>query len=284
MDTLASLMAGGTDTVALTNDGTGNFGGSDLATDNGTAITVSTNGGTCGSGSAICFTLKKANFNGIDQMQIGSTTMVTSGASSGFTVIGPLPTATYPGNVTCTPSSGGSACTTIYTSANDATSTCSIEENGPVKAAVKCTYTHNDGSGHTYLNGTARLFFYKGESFANVTAVVRNATYAASGVFDSAFKGHRGYELRLTPNISGTLTYNISNHTGTPTSGTLSGSNGAYLYEGNSLSLKPANWCDNGFCVPRHSTLATASSPRRRGRFLGALVPSRPLPLDPQRS
>ncbi len=58
VDTQASLTAGGVNTsVALTNGGTGNFGGTNLATDNGAAISVDTG--------AAQFTIRKANFNGL---------------------------------------------------------------------------------------------------------------------------------------------------------------------------------------------------------------------------
>src|SRR5579862_1298392 len=61
-----SLSAGGTATVTLTDGGSGNFGGSNLATDNGSTITVNTGAAT--------LTIKKANFNVIDSVVMGSTT------------------------------------------------------------------------------------------------------------------------------------------------------------------------------------------------------------------
>src|SRR5689334_13828031 len=63
-----SLSAGGTTTLTLTSAGSGNFGGSNLAVDNGSTITVSTGTG--------IFTIKKANFNIIDQAVVGSSTIV----------------------------------------------------------------------------------------------------------------------------------------------------------------------------------------------------------------
>src|SRR5215510_16254417 len=59
VDTQATVTAGGINTsIALTSGGTGNFGGTNLATDNGTSISVDTGAGQ--------FTIKKANFNGLD--------------------------------------------------------------------------------------------------------------------------------------------------------------------------------------------------------------------------
>ena len=96
-----SLAAGSTAQVSLNDAGTGNFGGSDMATDNGTTITVNTGAAT--------FTIKKANFNGIDSAVIGGTTVVSSSAdpSRGLVITGPDATATMPGKVTCSPETGG---------------------------------------------------------------------------------------------------------------------------------------------------------------------------------
>src|SRR5207244_2462703 len=138
-----------------------------------TSITVSTNRGTCGAGGAICFDIKKANYNFIDRLRIGGTTVVSTGTSTGIVVIGPSPVAAYPGNVTCTPTSGGSACTTVYATSNDASSTCSIEENGPAVAVLKCTADLIDGAAHTYMRTTSRLYFYQGRAQLKYTVVKR---------------------------------------------------------------------------------------------------------------
>ena len=76
-----SLNAGGTGTVTLTSSGSGNVGGSNLATDNGSTISIATGTAT--------FTIKKANFNVVDQVVIGSTTVIASGKSQGLVIIGP---------------------------------------------------------------------------------------------------------------------------------------------------------------------------------------------------
>ena len=245
---VATLTAGGTATVTLTDSGTGNFGGADLATD-GAPILVSTNGGTCGAGSAICFEVKKANHNGIDRVRIGGTTVIASGASDGFVVTGPDPTAAYPGNVTCSPNTGGTACATLYKSANDAASTCAIEKNGPVNAVVKCDFAHIDGAAHTYMRGTARYYFWQGKSAVKVNTSLRNADYGTSGAFATAYKGHRGYEFRMVPNIAGTMNYTVANDTATPTGGTMISSDSVVLYQAESQFLKGSQWCGNG-CVP----------------------------------
>jgi hypothetical protein len=230
VDTQASLNAGQTNTsIALTDGGAGNFGGSNLATDNGSTITVDTG--------AAKFTIKKANFNAIDQVVIAGKTVLASGASKGLVVSGPAP-----GQTTCPP------CTTEYSSANDASSTAVIEENGPAKAVIKATGSHIDGSGNVYMRFTARIYFYKGKSSVKFTSILRNADYGTSNTFATAYKGFQGYELRIAPNISGTLNYTVANDTATPTAGTMSGTDSVYLYQGQSQFMKGANWCGYG-CI-----------------------------------
>jgi len=238
---IPSLSAGGTTNVTLTGTGSGNFGGPTLAVDNGSTITVSTGAAT--------FTIRKAGFNVVDQVVIGNTTVVTSGSSQGLVITGPNPTAAYPANVTCGSGAGQSPCTTTYSSANDANSQCTIEKNGPVVAVLKCTGDHADGGGHVYMHYTVREYFYKGKTSVKITSELRNADYGTSGTFATAYKGHKGYELRITPNISGTLNYKIGNHTGSPTTGTITSQDSVYLYQGESQSMKWQEWCGSG-CVP----------------------------------
>ncbi len=229
--------AGGTTTLTLTN-GSGNFGGSNLAVDNGSTISVFTGSAT--------FTIKKANFNVVDQAVVNGTTVVASGTSQGLVITGPTPTAAYPRNVTC---GGAGQCTTVYSSVNDANSTCMIEKNGPVEAVLKCTGDHVDVSGHVYMHFTVREYFYRGKSNVKVTSILRNADYGTSNTFATAYKGHQGYELRITPNISGTLNYTVANDTAIPTTGTMAGSDSVYLYQGESQHMKWQDWCGDG-CVP----------------------------------
>lgn len=259
VDTLVDIVAGQPNqSVALISGGSGNFGGANLAVDNGDGtITVNTTGGACGTAGAICFDVRKAMFNGVDRVRIGTTTVVASGASQGFVIAGPDPNAAYPGNVTCAPATGGTVCTTLYKSSNDPNSTVAIEENGPVKAVLKATFDHVDATGHVYMHGTARLYFFKNKSALKVTSILRNADYGTSNTFATAFKGHQGYELRLTPNITGTLTYSIANDTPTPTTGTLdtaTGTDSAYIYQASSQAMQWKDWCPGTSgtppCVP----------------------------------
>lgn len=229
VDTQVNLSAGRTNTsVALTN-GSGTFGGANLATDQGGTITVSTGTAT--------FTIRKARFNVLDQVIVGGKTLVSSGASPGLVVVGPPP-----GQTTCPP------CTTIYSSANDSTSTAVIEENGPAKAVIRATGRHVDGSGNAYMAFTVRMYFYRGKSHVKVTSILRNADYGKSNTFASAYKGHEGYELRLNVNLTGTANYAVGTHASSPATGSLSASDNLYLYQGESQLMRWQDWCGFG-CI-----------------------------------
>src|SRR5258708_11608909 len=123
---IPSLSAGGATNVTLIGTGSGTFGGPALAVDKGSTITVSTGAAT--------FTIRKAGFNVVDQVVIGSTTVVASGSSQGLVITGPNPTAAQPANVNCRSGAGQSPCTTTYSSAKDTNSQCTIEKNGQVVA------------------------------------------------------------------------------------------------------------------------------------------------------
>ena len=217
VDTTASLSAGGTNTSYVLANGSGNAGGPNLATDNGTTITVATGAAT--------YTVKKANFNVFDSVVVGSTTIVSSGTSTGLTLNGPLFSQGYPNNTAC------GACTTPYTSSNDSASTCVIEENGPARAALKCTGSLKDSGADVYMTFTVREFFYANQPYAKVQVELQNAANSTSGTtdtFQSANKGFStfGISLVLSPSMS---SYAFGGPSST-ISGTISGS--AYLYEG----------------------------------------------------
>lgn len=231
VDTQASFNAGGTQTsLAVTKGGGGNFGGPNMASDTGATITVATGTAT--------FTIRKANFNGLDQVVVGGTTVIASGRSQGLVMMGP-----EPGQTTCGP------CTTAYSSAHDATSTAVIEENGPARAVVLATGSHKDASGNSYMRFTVRLHFYRGRNVVKITSTLRNADHGLSNTFATAYKGHRGYELRLSPSLSGPASYAIGTHGGSPSTGSLGATDSVYLYQADSQSLRWQDFCGAG-CVP----------------------------------
>jgi len=231
VDTQANVTAGQLNTsIRLTSGGAGNFGGSNLAADNGSTITVATGAAT--------FTIRKANFNVVDQVVVGTTTVVASGSSQGLVMNGPAP-----GQTTCPP------CTTVYSSANDSASTAIIEENGPARTVIKATGSHVDAAGNAYMAFTVRMYFYKGKNSIKVTSTLRNADYGTSNTFATAYKGYQSYELRVTPKLSGVLNYTFANNTSTPSTGSVSGSDSAYLYQGKSLPMQYGSWCGGDQCI-----------------------------------
>jgi hypothetical protein len=244
-----SLAAGRTTTVTLTDSGGGNSGGPNLAADPGGAAPITVNTG------AAIFAIKKANFNVIDSVVMGSTTVVapSTAATRGLVITGPDPAQPFPANVTCGSGSGQSACTTEYSSANDPASTCSVEENGPVMAVVRCVGNHMDRAGHVYMQYTARETFYSGSAMVKTQVILRNANYDTAHFpsndvngkdFNVSYKGFQSYELRVSPNISGTLAYTIATD-GAPQTGSLSASDSAYIYQGQSQFMTAtASGCD----------------------------------------
>jgi hypothetical protein len=234
VDTLVpSLSAGGTSTaLTLATGGSGNFGGSNLAVDNGATITVTTGTAT--------FTIKKANFNGFDQVVVGSTTVVATGTSKGLVIMGPACPDT-----SCDPGT----CSTEYSSLNDTSSTATIEENGPVRSVVKATGSYKDAEGHAYIKYTVRFHFYKGKAWTRAVTSLRNADFSASTNFASAYKAMVA-EWRLTANISGTLSYQFGKDAGSVESGTLTSTNpidSAYMYAAKTSWLQHDDALSGGY-------------------------------------
>jgi len=225
VDTLADVPAGGENTSIILTTGSGNFGGSNLATDNGTTISVNTGTAT--------FTIKKANYNLIDQAVVNGRTLVASGTSTGLVVVGPTP-----GNTTC-------PCSTTYSSSNDPSSQAVIEENGPVRTVVKSTGQFKDPSGNAYMRYTVRMHFYQGKSYAKTVVLLQNADYGASNTFASAYKGFSAFEARLTPALGPDRRFSFGS-SGSNVSGSLKGSEDVYLYQAYSNKMEDCSWAAPG--------------------------------------
>ena len=155
VDTLASLSGGKVIHLNVTN-GTGNSKGPDLARDTGTSITVDT-------GEAV-FTLRKAHFNVFDSVRVGGFEYVERGGA-------------------ITARSGED----VYSSIRDPLSTAVIEENGPVKAVVKCDGHLKDENGNWLFGYTMRIYFYRGTGRTRLDLILKNASYSSYSmkVFDS---------------------------------------------------------------------------------------------------
>jgi len=221
VDTQSDVSAGGQNTNIVLTQGTGNFGGANLATDNGGTITVNTGTAT--------FTIKKANFDLIDQAVVNGQTLVTSGSSTGLVVVGPAP-----GSSVC-------PCSTTYSSSNDPNSTALIEENGPVRTVIKATGQNKDASGNAYMRYTIRLHFYKNRNNIKVVSQLQNADYGESNSLTSAYKGFASYEARVTPALGSGRSFTFGTSS-SPVSGSFAGPENAYLYQAYSNDLEDCGW------------------------------------------
>jgi len=239
VDTEADLSAGGENTSVLLTDGGGNFGGPDLAADNGASFTINTG--------AAQFTIRKARFNLFDQVIAGGKILVVPGTSAGFVV---TPTQTLP-SLGCGIRFSRHHCSTrFFSSANDALSTAVLEENGPVKAVVKATGYHRDSFGNPYLAFTVRMYFYKGKSAVKVVSILRNADYGTSDSAQTSFKLFSSYEARVALNLdsssSSSAQFSFGNSPGAPpTTGTLNAAGDAYLYQAYSNNMETCDWTDS---------------------------------------
>jgi len=152
VDTQASVADGGTASMTLTN-GSGNFGGADLAIDNGATIAVDT-------GTAQ-FRIRKANSNVFDGVTVAGKAIVS--AQTGELAL-------YAADTDAK-----------YSSLNDAASTAVIEENGPARCCIKATGSFKDASGARLADFTLRLHFYKGKSFVRGIYTFRTDTSSPIG-------------------------------------------------------------------------------------------------------
>lgn len=198
LDFPLSVTAGSTSEAVSLVDGAGNFGGSDMATDNGATITVATGAAT--------FTIKKANFNIFDVVTVGATTMVSTGNAGRLSMIG--------------------TDDTDYASSNDASSTASIEENGPVRAVVKATGALKSAGGTRLVDFTMRLHFYTGTGTVKGSVELRNATDAYNT--NAQFKSVSAI-VPVSLGATKSTTFSIN---GTPSTTSLGSSETAYLFQG----------------------------------------------------
>ena len=153
-DFQADVLAGGATSGISLSSGAGNFGGANLATDGGSAITVSTGAAT--------FTISKSGFRMLDQVTVGGTTLVQSGGEG----------------VGISDAAG-----VRYTSANDAASSVVLEENGPLRAVVRASGSLKNSGGVRLAEYLVRLNFYKGKSSVRAWVSLRNAQGANPTVF-----------------------------------------------------------------------------------------------------
>lgn len=196
IDTIASVQAGQNKLIKLTR-GSGNSSGNsfpiDLASDNGDTITVDT-------GSAR-FVIRKANYNVFNSV-------ITKGISF----------LENTGGITAVSGS------TTYSSANDDDSTAVIEENGPIKAVIKCEGHLKPAAGDWLFGYTMRMYFYKNTSRTRLDLIIKNAEI-------SSYSAKTFESLRIElPTTMANPSYMFSTGPQTKSQGAINDT--AYLYQG----------------------------------------------------
>jgi hypothetical protein len=197
VDTQADVAANAQNHSLMLTGGAGNFGGSNLAADQGNTISVDTG--------AAQFTVRKQGFNLLDRVVVGGFQMVAPGASPGVELIG----------------DNG----VVYRASNDSNVSVAIEENGPARAVIVARGTHRSGNGQRHVQFTVRMHFYRGKSRVKVFYTMRNASLQQ--VENVPFQS---LELALATTLQ-QPTFRIANHTG-ETTGPLGQAENVRIFQG----------------------------------------------------
>lgn len=210
VDGLTDVPADGlTSSIALIS-GNGNFGGNDLAKDEGNFISINTG--------VAQFEIRKSNFNLFDKVIVNGKILVNSGNSQGVILTGPPPS------------------NTIFTSKNDANSEVIIEENGSVKAVIKAMGYHKDSDGNPYMAYTIRMFFYYDKSYVRVKSYLRNAN-----LDPKSCQEFEAYDLQVSINSSQSKNFEIATNSDIVKGNFKSGED-VYLYQKYSNYKEPNVW------------------------------------------
>ncbi|HLQ66952.1 MAG TPA: hypothetical protein VK123_06955 [Candidatus Limnocylindrales bacterium] len=196
VDFQSDLTAGGTNAKVSLTTGAGNFGGPDLASDQGSSIAISTGAG--------AFRVNKSPFRLFDQVSVGPASLVASGGDG----------------VVVTDVAG-----VRYTSANDAASSVVLEENGPVRAVIRASGTLRSSSGARLCEYLVRLHFYRGKSYVRAWVSLRNARAEAPTAFT-----FRSAEVVVPLAPPGGLRFTTATSRG-PVSDALAADEAMYLYQ-----------------------------------------------------
>ncbi len=227
---LSELGAGRKSTAVALTTGRGNFGGNNLANDSNPG---NANSGTIAVSTGPCrFTIQKAKFDVLHAVECNGKNIVAPG-SLGLALMGPP----YNGERAATTCDFNSTCTALFSSSNDPASTCAIEENGPVRAAIKCSGALKDSSGNKYMGFLVRLHFYAAKPRVRLVATLKNADDGPAGSFPISYKGYQSFELRLATAMGGNTTWTIGTDgghgrcSGHACSGQLGPRDAAYFYQ-----------------------------------------------------
>src|SRR5215472_4033021 len=184
------------------------------------------------------FVIKKANFNGLQSADCAGKRLVAPD-SAGLVLMGPAFDSNPIANCTL-----NSTCTTEYSSSNDAQSRCVLEQNGPVRATVRCSGGLKDGAGNKYMGFQVRMHFYAGKQRIRIVATLKNADDGKQGTFPISYKGYQSLEFRLATTLARSNAWAIADGASTPKQGTFTHSGqSAYVYQAFATS-----YLDSGYC------------------------------------
>ena len=201
-DFQTSLNAGETkEDIALIN-GAGNFGGSNLATEDSDYIYVNTNNAQ--------FTIKKKNFNMFDKVVVDGVELVSQGNSGGLYIQGENDT--------------------TFSSINDPNSEVIVEENGPVRTVVKIMGAFTDSESNELMWHTVRMHFYKDKSYVKTFVTMKNANPIEVKV-DVYSKNFNSMEVVVPVNLNGDNSFVFSTSKGDFQRNFTDGSDNAYLFQ-----------------------------------------------------
>ena len=229
------------------------------------------------------FLIKEKNYNLFDDVRVGSTHLVSAsshGQNDGLVLQGPSHAMYSSGtvdSVSCAPGPiptnyrGPSVCSTPYSSNLDSNSSCTVEENGPIRSVVMCEGNLVNSNGDVYMQWRTRTHFWANHSDTKVSVGLRNAVVAAgcctTPTFSNAYKEFSQFETRLTDNLGSpsSRNFDIANDSGTPTMGTINATNGkdqAYLYQGYSQNGEWPHWSNSDNCTTESDGCVVSPIPR----------------------
>jgi hypothetical protein len=159
--------------------GEGAGGGANLATDDGATITVDTG--------ALKAVIRKKGFNLFEEVTVGGTRLVGPG-SPGITLTG--------------------ADGTVFSAAADGGVEVKLEENGPVRCAIRAHGAHRSG-GKRMLGFTVRMHFYRGRSQVRVFYTLEN-----SSPEQQEFPTFKGVDLTVKLDSGGGGSFRAAGHDG----------------------------------------------------------------------
>jgi hypothetical protein len=189
------------------------------------------------------FLIKEASYNLFDSVKVGSTTLVSAtshGADDGLVLMGPRAGLSLPDSVSCPngpppyTDATAQACDNAYLSANDSASTCSFDDNGPLRTTVRCSGDLKDSAGDVYMHWTTRTTFWANHSDVKVESILHNDEPTLTNQnFASAFKEFASFAAEVTMNLaSGSRTVTFGTASGTSAQTLSNSADSAYLYQG----------------------------------------------------